>query len=806
MIKKNVMLLFFVLAFMGCKQTQDSEVENPIPDVPKIQMEITGFSVGGQAQNPKSLLDGKKQIVVRTNEPILNIALKEKYKNLVGFVKIGGNSQSLNFDSSASASYRFQTLTENVDVNVVITITAKDRQDVVLKFKVMYKAYQKVNIIKISFADKDFTSPFDSLKGKIIDVKKNSTTITLETSSDTQELVATVNDAISSTCDPVRPYIAYLKLSNLSEGDNSISLKVKAKERTEEVFNFTIKYTKPQELPVSIVSITIADKVFSKGSTLETLDNSTVDITNETFDLQVELSEDYAGKKVRVSNGTEFISTKDSNWVGKVATLKCNEEYKDISIKISADNKLPVTYKVKIIRIKNVIEVFQILLADDYKYGKFGEDLGKLLDSSPTTETINVKKAKVNVKVTLEAGESVEKAEVVQEGTTHIPLTFSGTIATTEVTLKEGLNNFTIHFEKTVSSTKINADYKFIFKYVKEAPKFNYIRLKLNDTDKWKADGELENFVSSFVATGDVLACKKEYSLWNTKASLICGIKKDENKFEYAISKESTLPTIWTVFTKKFENINLDETSTYVFMKISIGSDATTVYRLELAPIINPKETGVSKTELEYLDAEGNKLYQEAGLTKKVKIIVKPKNPKIIGISLKEPEIKAFTKITSEGKFKNWYEVEFPITEEIMEVKTINAKYEVKAENGIDKEEYNQEVKLIPTLKDFKLAYTEDFANPVVASFDDTTKTYRFSIDKASVLEKKLYLKIFVAEYYEITSEGIEFTDGTAETIDEQSYIPKAFIISNFENTKTFKLTVKEDSGHGTTEYNVEIK
>jgi len=804
-IKKIGILVLLAMAFMCCKQVGDSNQEKPkpTPEIPKGKMEITGFSIDGASQNPLTLLDGKKEITVRINAPILNISLKENYEDLAGSIKVGNNSQLLAFNATATTNFNFPTLTENVAVNVEIKITAKDREDIILKFKVIYKPYQKLNITKISVADKDFIPPFDALNGKTIDIKNNTVTITVETPSDTKELVGTVNEVSPLSLDPVRPYIARVILKNLTEGDNSISLKVKAKEKTESSFNFIIKYTKPTSIPVDIASITIDDKIFSKGSSLESLDNSTVEITKEAFNLKVELSEDYAGKKVSVSNGADSISTKDSDWAGKVATLKCNEEYKDIIIKISASDKLAVKYKVKVNRIKNVIEVFRIELEEN-KYGNLGEDLNKLLSTSPTTETINVKKEKVNVKVILNSGETVEKAEVLQEGATRIPLTFSGTIANAELTLKEGVNNFTLHLEKTVSSTKINADYKFIFKYIKEAPKFNYIKLKLDDTDKWNEESDLQNFVNSFVADGNVLAYKKEYSQWNTKATFICGNKNALNKFEYATSKTNTLPTTWNIFTKNFD-VTLDDTSTYVFMKISKG-EAESVYRCELAPIVNIKETGVLKKEVKYLDAEGKDLYAESGLSKKIKIVVKPKSPKVAGIELKEPEAKAFTKIATEGKYKNWYEVELPITEAIMEIKTINAKYEVQAENGVDKEEHIQEIKLIPTLKDFELSYAEDFATKVAATFDATTNTYNFSINKDSVVDKKLYLKIFVADYYEITIDGITFTDGDGQTIDGQYYNLKKFTISDFENTKSFKLTVKEDSGKGSTEYNVEVK
>ena len=804
-IKKLGMLLFFIFAFVGCKQSQDSEKEKPKPnpDTPKTKMEITGFSVDGESQNPKTLLDGKKKITVRMNEPILKLSLKKKYEDLMGSIKIGNNSRSLNFDSTGSTTFTFLTLTENVEANVTISITAKNSEAITLKFIVVYKPYQKVDITKITVAGQDFIPPFSELKNKTIDVNRDSTVIIAEASSDTEELKGTVNDSNTLTRDPVRPYIASITISGLKEGDNPILLKLKAKERAESSFNFTIKYTKPQETPLDVVSITIDEKVFTKGSTLETLNNSIVDIAKESFDLKVELAEDYAGKKVKVFNGAEAISTKDSNWQGKVATLTCNKEYSSLTIKISADNKLAITYKVKINRIKNVIEVFQIVL-DEKQYGKFGDDLNKLVSTSPTTETINVKKEKVNVKVILNSGEVIEKAEILQEGETHIPLIFSGTIANSELILKEGVNNFTLHLEKTVSSTKINADYKFIFKYVKEAPKFNSIKLKLDDTDKWKEKPDLQNFVSLFVADGSVLAYKKEYSLWNTKATFTCGIKNAQNKFEYATSKTNTLPTAWIEFVEDFD-VALDGTTVYVFIKISKG-EAESVYRCEVAPIVNVKETGISYTEIECLDSKDNTLYLESGLTKKIKIIAKPKNPKITGIQLKEPETKAFTKVTTEGKYKNWYEVEIPIAEVITEVKTINVKYEVKAENGIDKEERTQDMKLVPTLKNFEVAYSEDFANPVLATFDATTKTYSFTINKDSVVGKKLYLRIFVAEYYEITAEGITFIDGKKKTIEGSDYILKTFTISDFENTKSFKLTAKEDSGYGTTEYNVEIK
>lgn len=803
-IKKIGILVLLTMVFMCCKQVGDSNQEKPKPsNIPKLKMEFTGFSIDGASQNPLTLLDGKKEITVHINAPTLNISLKEKYEDLATSIKIGNNWQALTFNTSATANFNFPTLKENVAVNVEIKITAKNREEIVLKFKVIYKPYEKLNITKISVADKDFVPPFDALKGKTIDIKRNTATITVETHSDTKELVGVVNEVSPLSVDPVRPYIARVILKDLNLGNNSISLKVKAKEKTEEIFNFIIRYTEPTDMPVVISSITIDDKVFSKGSSLESLNNSTVEITKKVFDLKVELSEDYAGKKVSVSNGVEAVSTKDSNWQGKVATLKCNEEYKDIAIKISASDKLALTYNVKVNRVKNVIEVFQIVLEED-KYGNLGKDLTKLLESSPTTETINVKKEKVNVKVILNSGESVEKAEIIQEGTDHISLNFSGTIANAELTLKEGVNNFILYLEKTVSSTKITLSYKFIFNYTKEVPKFDFIKLKLNDTDKWSEEPDLQNFVNSFVADGDALACKKEYSLWNTKATFICGIKRVQNNFEYAVSKINNLPTTWNAFPKNFEVI-LDDTTTYVFIKISRG-DSQSVYRCELAPILNVKETALLKTEVNYLDVQGNELYAESGLTKKVKIILKPKSPKIAGIELKEPLTKLFTKVNTEGKYKNWYEVELPITDEIMEVRTINAKYEIQAENGTDKEEHTQKIKLIPILKNFEVAYSEDFANPVLATFDSTTKTYNFAINKDSVVEKKLYFKIFVAEYYLITSDGIIFNDGEKKTIEDSDYILKTFTIYDFENTKSFKLIVKDEDGNGSTEYNVEIK
>ena len=94
----------------------------------------------------------------------------------------------------------------------------------------------------------------------------------------------------------------------------------------------------------------------------------------------------------------------------------------------------------------------------------------------------------------------------------------------------------------------------------------------------------------------------------------------------------------------------------------------------------------------------------------------------------------------------------------------------------------------------------------MTATFDATTNTYNFTINKDSVVDKKLYLKIFVADYYEIAIDGITFTDGDGQTIDEQYYNLKKFTISDFEDSKSFKLTVKEDTGKGSTEYNVEIK
>ena len=770
---------------------------------PKTKMEITDFRIGNESANPKTLLDGNKKITVRVDKPVLSIALKEKYKDLAGSIKIENDSQALTFNASGATTFTFSTLAENVEKNVEIKITASNKEDINLKFKVIYEPYQKLEVKKITVAGQDFAHPFTELIGKTVETQKNSATIIVEASSDIQELTGKVNDSLPLTADPVRPYIVSVTLSNLREGENPILLKLKAKERTETSFSFTVKYTKPQDPPVDILSITIDERVFAKGNSLDSLNNSTVDITKETFDLKVELAEDYAGKKVRVSNGTDAISTKDSNWVGKVATLTCNKEYSNLNIKISADNKLPVTYKVKVNRIKTVIEVFQIVLEEN-KYGNLGDDLNKLVSTSPTTETINVKKEKVNVKVILNSGETVEKAEIVQESATNISLTFSGTTANAELTLKEGVNNFTLHLEKTVSSTKVNADYKFIFKYMKEAPKFNIIKLKLDDDNKWDEEPDLPNLVNLFVADGDVLAYKKEYSQWNTKATFICGNKNASNKFEYAISKTTTLPTTLTLFTKSFD-VTLDDTTTYVFMKISKG-ESESVYRCELAPIVNLKETDVLKKEVKYLDAEGGDLYAESGLTKKIKIILKPKSPKIAGIELKEPEVKAFTKIATEGKYKNWYEVELPITEAIMETKTINAKYEVQAENGVDKGEYVEAIKLVPTLKDFDLSYAEDFATKVTATFDATTNTYNFTINKDSVVDKKLYLKIFVADYYEIAIDGITFTDGDGQTIDEQYYNLKKFTISDFEDSKSFKLTVKEDTGKGSTEFNVEIK
>lgn len=802
-IKKIGMLAFFALSFMCCNHNGKSDQENPKPAVtPKSKMEITGFSIGATPQNPATLLDGKKKITVHVNEPTLNIALKEKYEDLAGTVKVGGNSQNLTFDASGMASYKFPAILENVETNIEIKITAKNKEDILLKFVLIYKPYDKVNITKISVADKDFVPPFDSLRGSTIDVKNNTATITVETSSDTQELKGTVNETNNLILDPVRPNIARIPLNNLAEGDNSILLKVKAKERMEETFSFKIKYTKPVEPPVSIASITIDDQVFIQGSKLETLNNSTVEITKETFDLKVELSEDYAGKKVRVSNGTESVSTKDSDWQGMVATLKCNDQYKDITIRVSATDRQAVTYKVKVNRIKAIIDVMQIEL-DEAKYGKFGDDLNKLLKSSATTETINVKKAKVNVKVTLNSGESVEKAEIVQENTTHTQLTFSGTIANATLTLKEGNNNFTLHLEKTIGVTKINADYKFIFNYKKEDIKFKSIKLKLDDSDKGIEEYELQNFVASFAIDGDVLSCKKDYSLWDTKATFFCGIKNAQNKFEYATSKTNTLPASWQIFTKNFD-VTLDDSSTYVFMKISNASSHA-IYRCELASIVNVKETAVLKKDVKCLDAEGNELYEESGLTKKIRIMIKPKDPKINGIDLKEPSTIAFTKITEE-RYKNWYQVEFPITEHIGEIKTINAKYEVKAQDGIEKTEYIEEIKLIPTLKDFELSYDDKFTTQVKAVFEPTTNTYNFTIDKGSVVDKKLFLRVYIAEYYKISSEGIEFVEGEGKTIDNQYYILKTFNISDFENTKTFKLTIEDENGKGATEYNVEIK
>ena len=63
-IKKIGLLLFFIFAFIGCRQGQDANKEKPkpTPDTSKTKMEIISFSVDGASQDPKTLkysIEGK---------------------------------------------------------------------------------------------------------------------------------------------------------------------------------------------------------------------------------------------------------------------------------------------------------------------------------------------------------------------------------------------------------------------------------------------------------------------------------------------------------------------------------------------------------------------------------------------------------------------------------------------------------------------------------------------------------------------------------------------------------------------------
>ena len=804
---KNIKLLFCFVVMLtifltsACNHDNDKD-KNKVPEQLGT-MEITGLNVESENLNPATLVDGKKKITVNNAKPKLEVKFKKKYDELKGEVKIADKKTAIAF-SSAEASYTFAALTKDTETPVEIVFTAKNMKPITLKFKLFYKELEALNITKITVAGTEYIPPFETtLTGQNIEVKKNDVTIVVETADGTEELTGNVNNS-SFTRDPARQNIASVRLTNLAEGENDITLKASAKDKKEVTYTFKITWTRLP--PIGIAKITIDDTEYAKGEALNGLNNSEVEITKKgAINIKVELEEDYEEKKVQLKSAGEGVSTKPANWTGKVATLSCKEEWKNVDIVVKAKDKEDSKYSVTIERVKGEIEVAQILL-DDEKYGTFGKDLALLLSSATATEKVNVKKEKITVKVTLKGGEKIDKGEVTQQETpaTTKQLSFSGNIAEVELTLKEGDNNCTLHLERTTKQgAKITADYKFNLHYTKQNIAFGYIRMKLNDDDKGKEDVDLPYIHSKFVKGSDeIYAYKKDYSLWNTEAKIICWKKTATDVSEYSISKTKATPTTWTAFTKEFK-VTLDETPSYVYFKAkNVAGTEERIYLAELTPLLTEK--GVVKHELEYLTEDDKKLYAESGLTKKVKIIIKPKDPRTQGIKAISHSNLTFTKVPAgaypKDKFKGWYVLVMPFEKPLSTAVTC----EVTESDG-STSNHEVQIKIVKAMQDIEIGYDANFNEKVTPVIADNKIT--FTLEKTKIVGKKIYVRMYLAEYHVIeATEGVVFEGESTQEINGNYYILKTVEIENFEDSKSFGITIKQDDGVGNLKSTIEIK
>lgn len=806
----KVICFAFVVAMLFASCNHDSKgnnlknnENNGNPPTVKGEMEITALKIAGTNINPTILKDGKKVITTNVATPDLNITFKEKYEELKGEVKVKSTKQGDITFATASAKYTFGDLKKDEETEVEVIFYAKNKESISFKFKLVYKQLEPLALKNITVEGTNFVPPFETtLKNKTIEVKKNSAIIIVEAPDGTENLSGSANNT-NLRRDPARQNIGSITLSNLNEGANSISLKVSAKDKAEVQYSFIINYTKLQT--VGIAKITIDTQEFAKGSKLESLNGSEIELEKTgDIDIKVELEEDLEGKKVTLKNAGLGISSKNSDWTGKIATLKCKEEWKTVDIIIKAKDREDAKYTVKIERVKkDTIEVAQILL-DEEKYGTFGKDLSLLLDSAIQTEKVNVKKDKVKVKVTLQGDEKVDLAQLKMQPSTEITLNFSGNIAEAELTLKEGENAWILHLEKTTKkNVKIEANYKFAFIYTKSQLAFNYIKLKMDSDDKNKEETELPYLLSAqnnhFTEETGIHVYKKEnYSTWNTEATIISFTNKTDVATKYAVADAKVLPTTWTDYKKTF-NVPLKSTPVYAYFKIEKDSETRT-YLIEFMPKTDEKGIVEEKTDLLYLTENGNVLYADSPFAKRVKMTVKPQNPNIKGIVLKGTTDIPFTKIDNKKK-KNWYFVEIPIKEP----KTFTVNCEVTEHNDA-KTPFTKEITIVPVIHEFALGYAEDMAEKVDATFENGK--YTFAIEAGKVQGAIIYLRLKLHEYYvascsdaSIVFEGIE-----KEEIGGNTYKIKKVKIENFASPKNFTLTIKQDDDNGATDFPVEIK